>query len=73
VTAALLTGGALFLLAAAATAGGAAWSEYLKLFDESRFVHVTSIDFLCLTAFAPFWMWNDAQQRDWGPRLVQIR
>ncbi|MEW5308412.1 MAG: hypothetical protein WDW38_000376 [Sanguina aurantia] len=56
------------LVGQAATAGGAAWSEYLQLFDESRFIHVTSIDFAMLTALLPFWMGNDAQLRNWGPR-----
>lgn len=56
------------LVGQAATAGGAAWGDYLKLFDESRFIHVTSIDFAMLTALLPFWMGNDAQLRNWGPR-----
>lgn len=29
---------------------------------------MTSIDFLTLTALAPFWMWNDAALRKWEPR-----
>jgi hypothetical protein len=33
-----------------------------------RFVHVTSIDFLTLTALVPFWMSNDAELRKWEPR-----
>lgn len=31
-------------------------------------MHVTTLDFLTLTALAPFWMWNDASLRKWGPR-----
>lgn len=46
-----------------AFAGGAEWASYFKLFDESRFVHVTTIDFLLLTAFMPFWIANDAEFR----------
>lgn len=39
------------------------WYGYFKLFDESRFVHVTTIDFLLLSAFMPFWISNDAEFR----------
>ncbi len=49
-------------------AGGEAWQEYLQLFQESRFVHVTSADFTALSLFAPFWMWNDAEKRQWEGR-----
>lgn len=31
-------------------------------------VHVTTVDFCCLTAFAPFWMRNDAELRRWEHR-----
>jgi hypothetical protein len=31
-------------------------------------VHVTSLDFMTLTALAPFWMYNDAEQRQWAQR-----
>ena len=54
----------------ALTAGGPAWYEYGRLFDESKLVHVTSVDFCLLTAFAPFWMYNDAQLRGWEPRCA---
>lgn len=57
--------GSLVCMYQLATAGSASWNEYLKLFDESRFVHVTSVDFLVLTALVPFWMYNDAQLRNW--------
>ena len=52
----------------AAFAGGEAWTEYLQLFNESRFVHVTSLDFVALCLSAPFWMWNDAEKRQWQGR-----
>ena len=52
----------------AALPGGDAWLGYLRLFEESRFVHVTSLDFMCLTALAPFWMANDAEGRKWEQR-----
>ncbi len=49
-------------------AGPQSWAEFGRLLDESRLVHVTTLDFLCLTAFAPFWMQNDAEARDWEQR-----
>ncbi|KAJ9534892.1 hypothetical protein QJQ45_029548 [Haematococcus lacustris] len=52
----------------AAIAGEESWAAYFKLFEESRFVHVTTIDFACLTLFAPFWMNNDAEARKWSAR-----
>ena len=63
-----LLAGTIFCLFNAATAGGPAWTEYFRLFQESRFVHVTSLDFCLLTSFAPFWMYNDAELRKWEPR-----
>jgi len=54
----------------AAAAPGQAWAQYIKLFDESRFVHVTTLDCGALTLFCPFWMWNDAQRRGWGARCA---
>jgi len=61
----LLLGGAVLCLGQAATAGAAAWEEYSNLLQESRFVHVTTVDFLTLTTLAPFWMDNDATLRKW--------
>jgi len=63
-----LLGGSLFCIGSAAAAGGASWVEYLKLLQESRLVHVTTVDFLTLTLLAPFWMDNDAQLRNWEGR-----
>lgn len=68
--AALLLGGSVVLWGLALTAGAPAWAEYGHLFDESKLVHITTLDFMLLTAFAPFWMWNDAQLRNWEPRCV---
>ena len=60
-------------LGLAASAGPAAWVDYGRLFDESRFVHVTTLDFLTLSALAPFWVANDAGRRGatpaWLPAL----
>jgi hypothetical protein len=57
--------GAIFCVASAATAGAASWRDYGTLFFMSRFVHVTSVDFMTLTLLAPFWMENDARLRRW--------
>lgn len=51
-------------------AGPAAWQGYFSMFDESRFVHVTSLDFVFLTLLAPFWVLNDASKRQWSERYV---
>ncbi len=66
ITAAVLLLGALSQAYLAATAGPAAWSEYGRLFDESRLVHVTSLDFLALSSFIPFWVSLDADSRKWS-------
>jgi hypothetical protein len=63
----LLAGG-VACAAQAAAAGGPAWAAYFALFQESRLVHVTTLDFLTLSALAPFWMDNDAQLRGWEGR-----
>lgn len=70
VFAALLFGGALISLAQVALAPSAQWVEFGKLFDESRLVHVSTLDLTVLTLCAPFWMFNDAAQREWEPRCV---
>lgn len=65
ITAAALLLGALSQAYLAATAGPAAWAEFARLFDESRLVHVTSLDFLALSSFIPFWVSLDAGARRW--------
>jgi hypothetical protein len=50
-------------LASAAAAGPDAWTAYARLFDESRLVHVTTLDFLTLTACAWTWVRTDAAAR----------
>ncbi len=68
ITAALLLVATLGLVGKAATAGDAAWVDFGHLFQESRFVHVTTLDFLTLSLAAPFWVWNDAAVRKYeGP------
>lgn len=71
---AALLAGSMYFIGLAATAGSAVWLDYFKLLDESRFVHVTSLDFATLTALMPFWMDNDATARNWDKRsqLVPI-
>lgn len=64
----LLLVGALYYSTSALLAGGDEWAEFLKQFDESRFCHVTSLDFLTLTCLLPFWLSIDAQARDWDKR-----
>lgn len=63
-----LLAGALLCIGQAAFAGSAAWQQYIKLLEESRFVHTTTLDFLTLTSLAPFWMANDAELRNWEGR-----
>lgn len=73
ITAWLLLASAALFVFQAATAGGQQWAGYSKLFDESRFCHVTTIDFLALTLSAPVWMWNDAEVRQWQNRSVRLQ
>jgi hypothetical protein len=37
-------------------------------FRACRFINVMTVDFLCLTALAPFWMAHDAGMRKWEKR-----
>lgn len=46
----------------------AALTGYLGLFDESKLVHISTIDCCILAALCPYWMWNDAELRDWKQR-----
>ncbi|KAK7818764.1 hypothetical protein CFP56_041081 [Quercus suber] len=41
------------------------WKEFAQYFRESKFIHVTSLDFTLLSAFAPFWVYNDMTARKW--------
>ncbi|XP_050383005.1 uncharacterized protein LOC126799783 [Argentina anserina] len=49
----------------AGLASGADWKEYYQYFNESKFIHVMSLDFTLLSAFAPFWVYNDMTSRKW--------
>ncbi|XP_057526912.1 uncharacterized protein LOC130806037 isoform X1 [Amaranthus tricolor] len=39
------------------------WKEFYQYFRESKLVHATSLDFSLLSAFAPFWVYNDMTAR----------
>ncbi|XAR55242.1 hypothetical protein NMG60_11035263 [Bertholletia excelsa] len=41
------------------------WKEFYQYFRESKFIHITCIDFSLLSAFAPFWVYNDMTARRW--------
>lgn len=62
------------LLFNAFTSGVESWNAYFRLFDESKFVHVTSLDFCALSALAPLFLWNDAQKRgaEWAVPLSAL-
>ncbi|XP_009588490.1 uncharacterized protein [Nicotiana tomentosiformis] len=49
----------------AGLSNGDVWKEFYQYFRESRFIHSMSIDFSLLSAFAPFWIYNDMTTRKW--------
>ncbi|KAM1274317.1 hypothetical protein ACFX1Q_025150 [Malus domestica] len=55
----------LGLIVSAGLAAGADWKEYYQYFNESKFIHATSLDFTLLSAFAPFWVYSDMTARKW--------
>ncbi|XP_057506622.1 uncharacterized protein LOC130789853 isoform X2 [Actinidia eriantha] len=55
----------LGLIIYAGLANGDVWKEFYQYFRESKFIHVTCIDFSLLSAFAPFWVYNDMTTRKW--------
>ncbi|XP_042445242.1 uncharacterized protein LOC122030145 isoform X2 [Zingiber officinale] len=55
----------LGLIVYAGLADGAVWMEFYQYCRESKLIHVTVIDFLLCTAFAPFWVYNDTTARGW--------
>ncbi|KZV20920.1 hypothetical protein F511_08834 [Dorcoceras hygrometricum] len=48
--------------------GGDVWKEFYQYFRGSKFIHVTTIDFALLSAFAPFWVYNDMTARKWDDK-----
>lgn len=67
----LLVGGG-GLLTKAVLAGVPMWNRYFEFYDESRFVHVMSLDFIALTALMPFFMSWDADKRGWADRDLGV-
>jgi hypothetical protein len=63
---------AIGLLGYAFAAGPTAWNVYAQYFDESRFIHTMSIDFTMLVMFLPFFMWWDADKREWEGRGIGV-
>ncbi|XP_062195999.1 uncharacterized protein LOC133899088 [Phragmites australis] len=65
-----LTAGVVFslglgLIIYAGKAGGDDWKEFIRYFRESKFIHATCLDFTLLSAFSPFWVYNDITARRW--------
>ncbi|XP_031400475.1 uncharacterized protein LOC116210620 isoform X2 [Punica granatum] len=65
ITAAGLLAGGLGIFGYAALANADVWKEFYQYFRESRLVHVTCLDFSLLSAFVPFWIYNDMTSRKW--------
>ncbi|KAJ6802677.1 uncharacterized protein M6B38_191005 [Iris pallida] len=65
ITAAVSLAAGLGLIIYAVRATGDDWSEFYQYFRESKFIHLTCIDFSLLSAFAPFWVYNDMTARKW--------
>lgn len=59
---------ALYLFGDAALAGDGSWQEFFQLYETSRLVHVTSLDFVTLNLLIPFWLANDASERSWDKK-----
>ncbi|GMN27568.1 hypothetical protein TIFTF001_001720 [Ficus carica] len=64
-TAGISLAAGLGIIAYAGLADRADWKEFFQYFRESRFIHVTCLDFTLLSAFAPFWVYNDMTARKW--------
>jgi len=62
---ALLLAAGGYWIARAAGSPASAWLEYLRMFDSSRLVHATTVDFALCTALVPFWLSVDAEGRRW--------
>ena len=56
-----LLGVALYQFYLMGTATGPDWLSYVRLFDESRLVHVTTIDFTLCTLLSGYWVSVDAK------------
>ncbi|XP_021889931.1 uncharacterized protein LOC110808672 isoform X1 [Carica papaya] len=65
VTAVISFAAGLCIVIYAGLSNGGEWEEFCQYFRESKFIHIMSIDFMLLSAFAPFWVYNDMTARRW--------
>ncbi|KAL2327175.1 hypothetical protein Fmac_020602 [Flemingia macrophylla] len=65
VTAAISLAAGLAIITYAGLAGPDVWKEFFQYFRESKFIHIMSLDFIILSTFAPFWVYNDMTARKW--------
>ncbi|CAJ2668342.1 uncharacterized protein LOC123908206 [Trifolium pratense] len=65
VTASILLASGIGLIIYAGLAGEDVWKEFYQYCRESKFIHLTSIDFTLLSTLAPFWVYNDMTARKW--------
>lgn len=68
VTAVMSLAAGLGLMIYAGLANGDVWKEFFQYFRERKFIHVTCIDYILLSAFAPFWVYNDMTARKWSDK-----
>ncbi|CAH8261899.1 unnamed protein product [Arabidopsis lyrata] len=66
----LVAGLGIILYSVVGNAGD--WTEFYQYFRESKFIHVTSLDFCLLSAFAPFWVYNDMTTRKWFDKGIWL-
>ncbi|CAL9105448.1 unnamed protein product [Musa acuminata var. zebrina] len=65
ITAAVTVAAGMGMIIYAGLADGDVWEEFYQYFRESKFIHITCIDFSLFTAFSPFWVYNDMTARRW--------
>ncbi|KAJ4975996.1 hypothetical protein NE237_001102 [Protea cynaroides] len=68
ITAGVLFAAGLGIIAYAGLASVDVWKEFFQYFRESKFIHVTCLDFALLSTFAPFWTYNDMTTRKWSDK-----
>lgn len=61
----VLMASGLGLIAYAGISNGDVWKEFYQYFRQSKFIHIMSVDFILLSAFAPFWVFHDMTSRKW--------
>ncbi|KAF6153806.1 hypothetical protein GIB67_001039 [Kingdonia uniflora] len=67
-TAGIMFAAGLGIITYAGLANGETWGEFYQYFRESKFIHVTCLDFTLLSTFAPFWVYNDMTARKWSEK-----